>query len=51
MDKQEHDRAIRLANRILDRPYADPDDDLAVLSRQLIRYTEEVSQLRKRKSA
>lgn len=30
-------RAIVLANRILDRPSGDPDDDLAVLSRQLLR--------------
>jgi hypothetical protein len=29
-----------LANRILDRPSGDPDDDLAVLSRQLLRADE-----------
>lgn len=36
----EIEEALVLANRILDRPNADPDDDLAVLSRQLIRVTE-----------
>lgn len=29
--------AVVLANKILDRPSGDPDDDLAVLARQLIR--------------
>ena len=29
-----------LANRILDRPSGDPDDDLAMLSRQLLRADE-----------
>lgn len=33
----EREKAIDLANRILDRPSHDPDDDLAVLARQLIR--------------
>lgn len=32
----ETSRAIVLANRLLDEPYADPDDDLRVLSRQLL---------------
>jgi hypothetical protein len=32
--------AIRLANIVLDRPNADPDDDLAMLSRQLLRAIE-----------
>ena len=31
-----------LANRILDRPHGDPDDDLAMLSRQLLRADEHV---------
>ncbi len=30
-------RAIELANRVLDQPSADPDGDLAVLARQLLR--------------
>lgn len=36
----ERERAVQLANRILDRPSGDPDDDLAVLSRQLLRALE-----------
>lgn len=38
--------AVALANRVLDRPYGDPDDDLAVLSRQLLRRHEEIDALR-----
>lgn len=34
------DKAAKLANKILDRHNADPDDDLAVLSRQLLRALE-----------
>lgn len=33
----EREEAIALANRVLDRVNADPDDDLAVLARQLLR--------------
>ena len=33
----ETEQAIALADRVLDRPYSDPDDDLAVLSRQFLR--------------
>lgn len=36
----ERAQAIVLANRILDRISADPDDDLAVLARQLLRLRE-----------
>jgi hypothetical protein len=32
--------AVVLANRILDRPSGDPDDDLAVLARQFLRASE-----------
>lgn len=39
--------ALALANRILDRPSGDPDDDLAMLSRQLIRQTEANATLRR----
>jgi hypothetical protein len=38
-----------LANRILDRPNADPDDDLAMLSRQLLRADARVQTLLKEK--
>lgn len=37
--------ARMLANKILDRPYGDPDDDLAVLSRQLLRADEKIAGL------
>ncbi len=35
-----------LANRILDRVNADPDDDLAMLSRQLLRAEERIERLK-----
>lgn len=43
----ERDDALVLANKILERPHGDPDDDLAVLARQLLRAREQVAQLRK----
>jgi len=36
----ERDEAIALANKLLDEPYADPDDDLRLLSRQFLREIE-----------
>ncbi len=36
----EFDDAVALANRVLDRPNADPDDDLALLARQFLRAVE-----------
>ena len=36
----EAQEAIALANRALDRPNCDPDDDLCVLARQLLRLRE-----------
>lgn len=42
MTLNEQERALRLADQILDRPSGDPDDDLAVLARQLKRRTEQV---------
>lgn len=41
----ERGRALILASAVLDRPNADPDDDIAVLARQLTRAQEEVEQL------
>ena len=38
----EHEETIALANKILERPNADPDDDLAMLSRQFLRALEEI---------
>lgn len=35
-----------LANEILERPNADPDDDLAILSRQLLRADEKLHIMR-----
>ena len=40
----EKDRAIILANEMLDRPWADPDDDLAVLARQFLRALERLGE-------
>jgi hypothetical protein len=49
----ESEEAKILADRVLDRPYADPDDDLAILARQYLRaadtierITDEVTRLR-----
>lgn len=41
----ERGRALILAAAILDRPGGDPDDDLAVLARQLTRAQEEIDNL------
>lgn len=45
MNTQELIRAINLANKLLDAPYVDPDDDLRVLSRQLLRSQERLENL------
>ena len=39
----ELEETVVLANRVLERPYADPDDDLAMLARQFIRLREAVA--------
>ena len=44
----ERDDAIQLANKILDRPSADPDDKLALLSRQFLRALEVIEAQEKR---
>ena len=44
----ERDVAIALANRVLDRPGADPDDDLAVLARQFLRALERLGEYKPR---
>lgn len=41
----EAEETRHLANRILDRPNADPDDDLAMLSRELLRADEKIAAL------
>lgn len=43
----EFDEAVRMANAALDRPYADPDDDLATISRQFLRTIEQRDRLLK----
>jgi hypothetical protein len=40
----EKEVAIILANKVLDRINADPDDDLAVLARQLLRALERLGE-------
>lgn len=40
-------QAIELAHKLLDKPNVDPDDDLRVLSRQLIRQHERFAALQK----
>lgn len=38
----EREQALILANAVLDDPYYDPDGDMSVLARQLLRRTEEL---------
>lgn len=49
-ETDERTYAVTLANRVLDRPYIDPDEDIAVLARQLLRRHEEITRLRARES-
>ena len=44
----EKTEALILAQRLLDEPNVDPDDDLRMLSRQLVRKAEVVDRLQKR---
>jgi len=46
-ENTERSLARGIANRVLDRPNADPDDDLAVLARQLLRAHERLDAERK----
>ncbi len=41
----ELEEAIIIANKVLDRNFADPDDDLAILARQFLRSRESVMRL------
>lgn len=43
----ELDRAVKIATVVLDRVNADPDDDLAVLSRQLLRAHEHITHMQR----
>lgn len=47
----ERSDAIKLANIILDRPNADPDDDLAILSRQFLRANDRIALLERVRDA
>lgn len=38
----EYTQALAIANHVLDRPNADPDDDLSVLARHLLRANERI---------
>ena len=43
----ERDDAIKLANRILDKPHIDPDGDICLLARQFLREVEQLDYLRR----
>ena len=43
MDEREN--AIKVAHAVLDQPWRDPDDDISVLARQLLRANEAVDAL------
>ncbi len=47
----EYEETVALANRLLDEPNEDPDDDLRTLSRQFLRQVEKVSALEKNLTA
>lgn len=44
MKEDEKSDAIKLAEGVLDRPSGDPDDDMAVLSRQFLRALERLGE-------
>lgn len=41
----EREKAIQLANKVLDTPYIDPDGDLCVLARHFLRSEERVAKV------
>lgn len=45
---KEREEAIALANRVLDKPYIDPDSDICLLARQFLRALEAQESLTKR---
>lgn len=47
----ERGRALIIAAAVLDRPNADPDDDIAVLARQLMRAQEELEAMKRASDA
>jgi hypothetical protein len=46
LDMDETALAAKLADKVLDRPWADPDEDIAVLARQFLRAREEIGRLK-----
>lgn len=42
--------AIKLANKVLETPNRDPDDDLSIMSRQFLRALERIAELEKQAS-
>lgn len=42
-ETEEYKRTVKLAEKLLDEPYADPDDDLRMLARQFNRAVERIS--------
>ena len=42
----EHAKALELANKLLDQPWCDPDDDVRLLCRQLIHQSERVGSVK-----
>lgn len=42
----ERKRVLKLAHRLLDVPYADPDDDVRTLARELVRAHETIDRLK-----
>lgn len=47
LTEDERAQAARIADRLLDEPNADPDDDVRVLARQFGRSQEEIERLRR----
>lgn len=46
VQKEDTELALRIANKVLEVPYSDPDRDEAVLARQLLRMHERETKLR-----
>ena len=44
----ERELALAIANAILDRTYEDPDSDIAVLARQMLRAQEEIDRMKRK---
>jgi len=49
MLKNEYRIAEMIANRVLDEPHRDPDEDICILARQLMRAREAINDIAKQK--